>query len=61
MGSTAEAEIGVAYINARELLHIRTSAIEMGHPQSPTPLQVDNSTAVGFANKTIKPKNVKSY
>ena len=56
MGSAAEAEIGAGYINARELLPIRVAAIEMGHPQPPTPIQVDNSTAVGFANKTIKQK-----
>ena len=56
MGSAAEVEIGAGYINARELLPIRVAAIEMGHPQPPTPIQVDNSTAVGFANKTIKQK-----
>eukprot|EP00957_Ditylum_brightwellii_P157246 11967520-Ditylum_brightwellii.AAC.1 len=28
----------------------------MGHPQLPTPLHADNSTAVGIANKTIKPQ-----
>ena len=60
MGSAAEAEIGDGYINVRELLPIRTSAIDMGHPQHPTPLQVHNSTAVGFANKTIKQKMSKA-
>ena len=60
MGSAAEAEIGAGYINARELLPIRVAAIEMGHPQLPTPIQVDNSTAVGFTNKTIKQKMSKA-
>ena len=32
----------------------------MGHPQLPTPLAVDNTTAVGFANKTIKQKMSKA-
>ena len=36
MGSAAEAEIGAGYSNARELLPIQTTAIEMGHPQPPT-------------------------
>ena len=54
LGSAAEAEIGTCYINARELLPIRVCAEEMGHLKVPTPLQVDNTTSLGFANKTIK-------
>ena len=27
---------------------------EMGHPQLPTPVHIDNSTAVGIVNNTIK-------
>jgi hypothetical protein len=60
MGSAAEAEIGAGYINARELLPICTAAIEIGHPQPHTALQVDNSTAVGFASKIIKQKMSKA-
>jgi len=33
---------------------MRHTLIEMGHPQPPTPLQTDNTTAVGIANDTIK-------
>ena len=32
----------------------------MHHPQPPTPIQVDNSTAVGIANKSIKQKRSKA-
>jgi hypothetical protein len=32
----------------------------MGHPQPSTPIQVDNTTAVGFANSTIKQKRSKA-
>ena len=32
----------------------------MSHPQQPTPIQVDNSTAVGIANKSIKQKRSKA-
>ena len=32
----------------------------MGHPQPPTPIQIDNTTAVGFANKTIKQRASKA-
>ena len=60
MGSAAEAEIGASYMNAQESLPIRVCLEEMGHPQPPTPIQVDNTTAVGFANKTIKQKRSKA-
>ena len=32
----------------------------MGHPQPPTPLQTDNSTAEGVVNNTVQPKRTKS-
>eukprot|EP00957_Ditylum_brightwellii_P097823 7449152-Ditylum_brightwellii.AAC.1 len=32
----------------------------MGHPQLPTPLHCNNSTAVGIANKTIKKQHFRS-
>ena len=56
MYSAAEAEIGATFINAKDALPIRTTIEELGHPQPHTPMQVDNSTAVGFANDTIKKK-----
>ena len=59
MGSAAEAEIGAGYMNAQDCVQIRTTLEEMGHHQPPTPIQVDNTTAVGFANKTIKQKQSK--
>ena len=60
MGSAAEAEIGAAYINGQEAVTIRTLLRELGHLQPATPIQVDNSTADGFANNTIKQKRSKS-
>jgi hypothetical protein len=32
----------------------------MGHPQPPTPIQSDNSTALGVVNNTIQPKRTKA-
>ena len=32
----------------------------MYHPHPPTPIQVENSTAVGIANKSIKQKQSKA-
>ena len=54
MSSAAEAEIGASFIAAQESLPIITCLEELGHKQPPVPMQVDNTTAVGFANKTIK-------
>jgi hypothetical protein len=39
---------------------IITMLTELGHPQPPTPMQVDSTTAKGFANGTIKQKKSKA-
>ena len=56
MGSTAEAEIGASYTNRKEAIPISTALEEMVNPQPPTPMQVVNTTSVGFTNSTIKQK-----
>ena len=56
MGSASEADIGAAYINDQEAVPIHILLRKLGHPQPATPTQVDNSTADGFANNTIKQK-----
>ncbi len=60
MSSAAEAELGALYINARELIPLRHLLIEMSHPQPPTPIQTDNSTALGVVINTIQPKRTKA-
>jgi hypothetical protein len=50
MRSAAEAEIGASYVNGQETIPIRNTLKELGHPQLPTPMQVDNTITVGFAN-----------
>ena len=60
MGSAAEAEIGATYINAQELFPIRNCLHEMGHPQPPTPIQVDNTATEAFENNTLKQKRSKA-
>ena len=32
----------------------------MGHPQPPTPIMTDNTTALGFVSKNLQPKQTKS-
>jgi hypothetical protein len=60
VGSAAEAEIGGTYINGQEAVPLRITLSELNHPQPPTPMQVDNTTAEGFANDTIKQKRSKA-
>ena len=60
MSSAAEAECGALYDNTKEGVPLRNTLVEMGHPQPPTPVQVDNSTTHGFANKQIKQQKSKS-
>ena len=54
MASVAEAEFGTTFLNGKEAVPIRTTLEEMKWPHPPTPIQVDNSTATGIANKKIK-------
>jgi hypothetical protein len=60
MSSAAEAEIGAAFINAKEGAVLRTTLEELGHPQLPTPMETDNTTATGYSNGTIKQKHTKA-
>ena len=53
MSSAAEAEIGALYMNARQLLPLRVTCKELGHPQPATPMQTDNNTASGIINGTF--------
>ncbi len=56
----AEAEIGALYLNAQEVVYLRQILVEMGHPQPPTPIQTDNTTAEGVVNHKIQPKRTKA-
>ena len=44
----------------KEAVPIRAALEEMGHPQPPTAIVVDNSTASGIANKTVKQRRSKA-
>jgi hypothetical protein len=54
MSSAAEAEIGAVFLNAKEGTVLRTKLEEVGHHQTPAPLQNDNTTSTGYSNGTIK-------
>jgi hypothetical protein len=60
MPSAAKAKLGALYINACEAVPQRHLLIKMGHPQPPTPMQSDNTTAVGVVNSKIQPRQTKA-
>ena len=53
MASAAEAELAALFIAARKMVPHRQTLINMGWPQPCSPVQTDNSTAIGVTNKTI--------
>jgi hypothetical protein len=60
MSSAAEAEIWAVFINVKEGAVLRTTLEELGHPQPPTPLETDNTSATGYSNGKIKQKRTKA-
>ena len=58
--SATEADFAGLYICAKEMVPLRNSLVEMGWPQPQSPIQTDNTTALGVANKTIITKKMKS-
>ena len=60
LASAAEAKLGALFLNCQESVPIRITLEKMGHAQPPTPVQVDNSTALGIATRTIKQRKSKA-
>jgi hypothetical protein len=54
VASAIEAELGALFINCKQATIFRLTLEEMGHPQPPTPINCNNSTAVGITNNTVK-------
>jgi hypothetical protein len=61
VSSAAEAEISALFHNAQNSIPIRRLLIALGHPQPPTPIKIDNSTALGYANNNIHQHCSKSW
>ena len=61
MGSAGETEVASLYYNCKNAITLRRALTEMGHPQPPTPVITDNSTAEGLINKAMTPKRAKTY
>ena len=56
MSSAAEAKLGALFINCRKAISARHALEIMGHKQPPTPVQTNNTTALGFVKKNIASK-----
>ena len=52
--SAVEAELGALFLNAQEVKVLRLVLKELGHPQPPIPIHIDNTTIVGIVKNTIK-------
>ena len=61
VASAAEAEVGGIFHNAQMSIPIRVMLEGLGHPQPPTPIKTDNSTAHGFIYDNINLKKSKSW
>ena len=57
--SAMETEVAATFYNAKAALPFRVNLAEMGHPQPPTPMEVDNETAIGFLKSITKQKRSK--
>ena len=61
VSSAGEAEYGGQYVSGRDGEEIRMILSDMGYPQGTTPMQGDNSCAVGVANDSVKIKRAKAF
>ena len=59
VGAVSESEIAAGHINARKEIPLRMALLEMGHPQTFTPLEMDNDAAFGILTSRIIQKNLK--
>ena len=60
LSSASESELAALFHNGKEACPLRICLEELGHPQPPTPIQTDNSTAAGIANESVKQKRSKA-
>jgi hypothetical protein len=54
VASAAVSEVGACLHHAQSGAPLRVTLTELGHTQPQTPLRIDNSTAYGIVNETIK-------
>jgi hypothetical protein len=60
MSLAAEAKLSTLFINAKTAVSLQGTLEEMGHPQTCTPIQTNNSTAHALLTNKIMPKALKA-
>ena len=60
MSSAQEAETGAGFYNAKELIPLRQTLEELGHPQGATPLQFYNHSATQILKNEVSQKRSKA-
>ena len=62
LASAAKSKFGAVFFNMSDAVPIIKKLEEMGHPQTPIPINIvtENTTAVGLANKTVKQRRSKA-
>ena len=60
MSSSAESETAAPFLNAQRAIPICYMVQQMGHPQPPTPITLDNSTTNNVIKNNITQKRSKS-
>ena len=58
--AATEAEYGAAYTNAKQIATLRGILHDLGHPQAPTLMVIDNKAAEGIANDTVTQRHSKA-
>ena len=58
--SAAEAEVGGIFHNCQATISLRNNLTKMGHPQPPTPIKTDNTTAKNYTYNNIAIKKAKT-
>ena len=53
-------EVAATFYNDKEALPFIVNLAEMGHSRPPTPMEVDNETAIGFLKSTMKQNRSKA-
>jgi hypothetical protein len=61
MLSVAEAELPALFINTKAAVSMHQTLEELGHPQTRTPMQTNNSTAHALLTNIILPKGTQSH
>jgi hypothetical protein len=60
VASAGEAEYAALFATGQHAASLRTTLSDMGHPQEPTIIMCDNTSAIGIATDSIKQKRSKA-